>query len=234
MAEDVMAADVMAEDVNAADADAGLTIQALCNNFLAANDLPDGGGALNMAVSTTCSGTELALFARDMGKVPTDAGDAGGIADTCLGCAISIGCVDDNVGDTGQECEDFPTFKTFGTVAECVAEVQCGVGLTGDCGATNTPTQCATQTTSMHQVNGNQVNNLFCGSTASAACVAETPASGLPGTCVSTWLAGVPAADATGAGGTALGDGAGTKTASGVGNSVLTCLVGNCASQCVL
>jgi hypothetical protein len=142
--------------------------------------------------------------------------------------------LDDTLGDTKQECEDFPDPVTFGNVAECIAEIECGVGLTGACGASDTPSQCGHQTTTMHQANGDQVNNLFCGDVASAACVAQTPASGLPGTCVSSWLAGDPVADSTGAGGTALADGTGTKTASGVGNSVLTCLVGNCPSQCLL
>jgi hypothetical protein len=215
-----------------ADAFASPNIQTLCNAFLAANDLPDGGGVLNVAVSTTCSGTELALFARDMGNVPADAGDAGSVTDTCLGCAIAVGCLDDNVGDTNQECDDFARFATYGTLAQCIAELQCALGVTGQCSATDTPDHCSTRTTTVHQPNGVQVNNLFCGSVASAACVSQTPASSLPGTCVGSWLQGIPPADTFGPGGAALGDGTGTKTATGVGNSVVQCLILNCTDQC--
>ena len=196
------------------------TIQSMCNKFLAASSLP----AVN---KTTCSGTEATLFAHDVVNNPTTA--------PCLTCALGGGCLDDTLGDVKQECEDYPNPVTFGNVAECLSEVQCGVGLPTGCSLASTSASvCPIATTSFHQSNGNQVDNLFCGSVASATCVSQTPASSLPGTCVGTWLAGVPAADASGSGGVALGDGTGTKTASGVGNSILTCLAGNCASQCML
>jgi hypothetical protein len=200
------------------------TVQTMCNNFLGSS----AASSLKPVNKTTCSGTEVALYEHDVVKNPTTA--------PCLACALGIGCLDDTVGDTMQECEDYPTPTLFGNVAECIAEVQCGVGLplTG-CTASDTNTSlCPIATTSLHQSNGNQVNNLFCGTVASAACQTQTPATSLPGTCVTPWLNGVPAADSTAAGGVALGDGAGTKTAAGVGNSILTCLVGNCVNQCML
>jgi hypothetical protein len=201
------------------------TIQNMCNTFLAASSLP----AVN---KTTCSGTEATLFAHDVVKNPTTA--------PCLTCALSIGCLDDTLGDINQECEDGSgttkgVFTTFGTVAECLSELQCGVGLPATCSLSSTnDSTCPISTTSIHQAGGTQVNNLFCGNVASATCLAQTPATSLPGTCVSTWLAGDPTADATGSGGVAIGDGSGTKTASGQANAILTCLVGNCTNQCVL
>jgi hypothetical protein len=86
----------------------GGNLQAECDAFLVANM------STFLPVASTCSATEKMLFTKD----PT-----GG----CLTCAFEAGCIDDNNGDMGQECED--PFTTFGTEAECLATLACDFGL---------------------------------------------------------------------------------------------------------
>ena len=81
---------------------------------------------------TTCSGTELALFMRDVTKLGAAAAiakqtlDSSGVTTaTCLGCAYTGGYLNDTFSttDINKECED-DVFTSVGTVADCLAEVQ--------------------------------------------------------------------------------------------------------------
>ena len=232
---DTGSGDVVVVDVSTADVDAGPTIQQLCDAFLAANV------SAFAASGTTCTGTELALFAHDVVAVMTgDAGlgDAGTLADpngnTCLGCAFQSGCVDTSTSATKRECEEHDFTASGTTLAQCIAELECGVGVPSTCTASSPMASCPTPTvasTSIQQTNGILVNNLYCGSLSAPTCNADMPAAEM-GSCTATWVAGIPAADQTAAGSTVLGDGAQKANASGFANGILTCLDIGCQSNC--
>jgi hypothetical protein len=77
-----------------------------CDAYLTANR------QANASTSSTCAGTEQALFAKD------------GTGD-CLGCLFQSGCLDDTNGDTGQECEDL---KGSAAQSQCLAVLRCDIG----------------------------------------------------------------------------------------------------------
>jgi hypothetical protein len=85
------------------------TAQSLtCSLFL------ENNAATLRPVSTTCTPTEQMLFDKDT-------------TGSCLACAFTSGCLDDTSGDSGQECAD--PLTTFGTQAECIAVLECDIGL---------------------------------------------------------------------------------------------------------
>jgi hypothetical protein len=212
---DVTTADVASMDVNAADVDAGPTVQALCDAFLAAN--ADGGLGF---VSNTCTGTELALFMRDVNSE-----DAGITPGTCLLAAFNSGALDDTIGDgTLNECEDQTwTAGSGSTAAECVAEVQCGIGVNSGCNGSSSVSEC-TRNETTYLAQAYAIKNLYCGADNNATCEALSPATSAPGTCVTQWLAGVPASDSdpnTSTGELAETDGLKPGYASGYANGVI-------------
>jgi hypothetical protein len=87
------------------DAMAGQALQQRCNAYLTQNQ-----GTL-LPLSTTCSGTELALFARDV---------TGG----CLSCAMTQGDIDSQL-QSGSECENLGT----GPAPACLATLDCYLGV---------------------------------------------------------------------------------------------------------
>jgi hypothetical protein len=209
------------------------------------------------AAHTSCTGTELALYEHDLG-VPTAAAVASGGGKSCLQCAVTSGCADS--AGTGasviRECDDNATstaalpstgatantFYASTTVAECNAEVACGVGVINDpnCNASTLSTAAATAcktSSGTYQLgaNGNAVSNLYCSSDDAPTCAAVS-APAAPGSCVNTWLAGLPTADqqTTATGGTAQADGAKKGYASGFANGILTCLFNNCEANCLI
>ena len=244
-------ADVSTADVGAPDSgDAGgETVQEACNAFLAAN-AGDAGQKLP-ADHATCTGTELALFLHDFAAPPA--------TDSCLACALTSACVDtlgNRIPSSTRECEanttnaaDLPstgatanTFYAGTTVAECVDEIMCGVGIINDpnCDASTLTTAAATAcktSSGTYQLgaNGNAPSNLYCGSDDAPTC-ATVSAPAAPGSCVGPWLAGLPAADqaASATGGTAQADGAKKGYASGWANGIITCLFNNCESECLI
>ena len=240
---DVSMADMVTADVLESDGSAEMTMAELCAQALA-NNAP-----AYPAVGTTCSGTELALFMRDAVKLgPTVATEKqtmtqGVTTATCLGCAFTHGYLDDTEGDTDQECEDDTFAGTNTTVPECVAELQCAVGVDSACTASSLPSQCTTSTTSIHQPSGPNtgtfVVNLLCGGTiplstctTSSETAATLESSG--GTCASAWIGGVPSTDTSGL--AFQNDGLGTTTASatGMANSIVTYFLNSCQTPCLL
>ncbi|MGA2447646.1 MAG: hypothetical protein ABTD50_03100 [Polyangiaceae bacterium] len=188
-------------------------VQVACNNYLAAH--PTLG-----SVSTTCTGTELALFERDV-----DTAAPG----TCLAAAFNAGALDDTLGDgTLNECED-QTLTAPTTAAECVAEIQCAMGIPSTCTPTSQAAACV-HTTTTYLAQPYAIKNLFCGADNNATCGALSPATLAPGSCTTAWLAGLPATDSnsssTGSGSET--DGLKPQYASGYANGViLTHLQGN-------
>jgi hypothetical protein len=221
-------------------------MQTLCNKALANNPLYPANS------HTTCSGTELALFMRDAAKLGASGAIAtqtltGGVTTaSCLGCAMTHGYLDYTAGGlTGQECEDNTFAGTGTTVAECIAMLQCSVGVGAGCAAANFPgdAACATFTTGIQQTSGPNVGtftvNLLCGGTiplstctANGESVATLESSG--GKCATAWVNGCPSTDTTGA--SVDSDGLGTTTASATGEatSIDTYLLNSCKTPCLL
>jgi len=218
-----------------------LNVGALC-----AQALTNNAAGWDPVSTSQCSATELALFAHDLAKLGTTAATAtqGKTPTTCLGCAYLGGYLDDtfSAGDINKECGD-DVFGTVGSVAQCVAEVQCGVGVNSACKASSTPSQCTWAATSFQQPSsspnvGTAVANLLCGGIAISTCtgssepVATLEASG--GTCAAQWVAGTNGTGGDTTGLAAYNDGSGLGTASGFANSLLTYLAGPaCVALCM-
>jgi hypothetical protein len=113
------------------DARASQTLQQLCNAYL------NQQKATLLPVSTTCSGTELALFARDV---------TGG----CLSCAMTQGAVDSQF-QSGVECEDLGT----GPAPACLSTLDCYLGVQNE----NNPPQLVTPGPAAPP---NNVQNAYC------------------------------------------------------------------------
>ncbi len=119
-----------------------------------------GGGVL-----ATCTPTEAQIVASDIKKGLITA--AGPIpfetppGPSCYACLNASGCLDDNLGDTGAECEDTTTpsnFTSGTTEAECQATLACILGTTCNstalsacyCGGAPPSGTCTTDTTAMN------------------------------------------------------------------------------------
>jgi hypothetical protein len=118
---------------------------------------------------TTCSGTELALWQKDPRTDPT----------SCLNCLFLSGCLDDNLGDSGNECEDPFTGPGAGeTTSECLAVLQCEVGdYASGCGARSAPANG----TVLNAYCGPGESQSFCIASPGGACIAEEKAGFPPG-----------------------------------------------------
>ncbi len=121
-----------------------------------ASDDVDGGTPL-------CTPTEAQIIASDVQKGLIDAagpvpayvsGQTGG---SCYACLNAKGCLDDNLGDTGQECED-GAFSGGTTEAQCQATIACIFGTSCNaaalsfcyCGAATPSGTCTTDTTAVN------------------------------------------------------------------------------------
>jgi hypothetical protein len=136
----------------------------------------------NAANNGVCTPTEAALVQHDINlHIATAAGPDP--AAGCYSCLNSKHILDDNVGDTGNECEDT---LASGTAAQCQAVLSCILGTgTGTAGSS-----CA----------GSVVNNCYCGPAAagSACSTAGLPGTGagsVNGACDTQIVAGLPSTD---------------------------------------
>ncbi len=102
-----------------------------------------------------CTPTEAQFIALDIkNKLDTAAGPAA--TGSCYQCLNVKGCLDDNLGDTGSECED-GAFSGGTTVAECANTLTCILGTACNasalsacyCGAATPSGTCTTDTTSV-------------------------------------------------------------------------------------
>lgn len=198
------------------------SVQALCDAYLAAHR-----SSLLRGRPAVCDGTDLALFEHDAVAAPTTA--------PCLSCAMSLGIVDSIKSGTPEaDCED-AKFEGSTTVAQCVAELQCGLGVAPTCSGSVCPTDANCKpgnSTIGGPLGGNAINNLYCGDLPTAACLRASPASSAHGSCAGPWLAGLPSGDAKGGGAVAIRDGSRANYASGFANRILTMLLDNCEKQC--
>jgi hypothetical protein len=218
--------------LDGAAADAGSTMSELCAQALANN------AANYFPVNAQCSGTELALFMRDVVKLGVAAATApvtaaaGVTTATCLGCAFTNDCLDTTSGGGGMECED-AEFDSTGT-GECVAMVQCAVTVGAACTGASVPADC-TGTVSTYGTDG--VDGLLCGSIPVVTCesssepVATILSSG--GLCAAPWVAGVSPTDADGL--TIYNDGVSNENLpTGYANTTtLECVENYCPAICL-
>jgi hypothetical protein len=118
-------------------------------------------GCVQCTLSTTaplCTPTEAKFVEFDIKKgLDTTAGAPA--ADSCYECLTSKGCLDDQLGDTGEECEDgmyTGPSPASGDVAQCQATLTCvlNTGCNSSdygacyCGAATPSGTCLTDTTS--------------------------------------------------------------------------------------
>lgn len=124
-----------------------------------------GGGAIPL-----CTPTEAQLVASDIkkglittaGPAPTytsaaDEPDGAPLIQSCYVCLSAKGCLDDNEGDTGAECED-GSFAAATTIAQCQATLSCILETTCNasafsacyCGAATPSGTCTTDTTAVN------------------------------------------------------------------------------------
>jgi hypothetical protein len=138
----------------------------------------------NAANNGICTPTEATLVQHDINlKIATAAGPDP--AAGCYSCLNSKHLLDDNLGDTGNECEDA---LTNGTATQCQAVLSCVLGS----GTGTTGSSCA----------GAVANNCYCGSAAagSACSTAGLPGTGagsVNGVCDTQIVAGLPSTDNT-------------------------------------
>jgi hypothetical protein len=157
-----------------------------------------------------CTPTEAQIVAYDI-KTGVDKTAGSPNAASCYACLNEIGCLDDNEGDTGQECED-NAFASGTTVAQCQATLACLLA-----------TQCV----------ANGETSCYCGAaTPSGTCTSDTTSEADPvppstnpevigGSCdleISTGLA-LPIADGL----SVLKDYENTTLASGRVNAIFSC-----------
>jgi hypothetical protein len=178
--------------------------QASCNSNLSLNaaSLPLPAG------HTICSATELALWQKDTNTALT----------SCLNCLLASGCLDDNLGDTGNECEDpFTGAGAGGTTSECVAALQCDMGID----------PCGLSVTSPAPANG-AVINAYCGVGVTPTNCTATATSPM-GACVAPITAGFPSSFTP----STIVSNLGIKTyAAGRANAILACGISNLCSTC--
>jgi hypothetical protein len=160
--------------------------------------------AFNNSSGGTCTGTELALYQVDG-------------TGSCLGCGWVHGCLDDTVGDGPNECEDTGTTGSImtGTTAECLATLKCGLGLPSNtCGPSVNP-----------PAHGLALD-AYCGAETTSACTSSGPI----GTCAAQETAGFGSLTPSN-----IVNNFGKRLyASGMANALMTCLHGNCATECGL
>jgi hypothetical protein len=179
-------------------------LQNACNANLVTNaaslPLPPG--------HTTCSATEVALWQKDPNTALTG----------CLNCLLSSGCLNDNLGDSGNECEDpFTGMGASGTAAECVGALNCDVG--------NVAATCTA--TSPAPANG-AVINAYCGVGVTPTACTATATSPM-GACVTPITAGFPASFTP----STIVSNLGIKTyAAGRANAIIACGITNLCTTC--
>jgi hypothetical protein len=101
-----------------------------------------------------CTPTEAQIVQSDINKKLDVAGPAA--TGSCYQCLNAKGCLDDNLGDTGAECED-GAFTGGTTVAQCQNTIKCVLGTSCNasalsacyCGAATPSGTCTTDTTSV-------------------------------------------------------------------------------------
>jgi hypothetical protein len=165
----------------------GGDVQAACNAYLTAHNAD-----LNPASGSTCTGTEKALFAKDT------TGD-------CLSCAFLSGCLDDTLGDTGQECEDTGAGGiTSGTMQQCINTLSCDLGVS----PVNSPAPGTGLVVNAYCGQGNSISNCETGT-------------GPAGKCIAPMVAGFPA----GFSATQIVNGIAVRAnASGMANALIACI----------
>ena len=109
------------------------------------------------SASTTslCTPTEAQLVAFDI-KTGADKAPGAPATGSCYQCLNAKGCLDDNVGDTGAECED-GAFTDTTTQAQCQSTLSCILGTSCNasalsacyCGAATPSGTCTTDTTAV-------------------------------------------------------------------------------------
>jgi hypothetical protein len=184
---------------------AGSPLQAACDSNLSIN-----AASLPLPVGhTTCSATELALWQKDQDTALT----------SCLNCLLVMGCLNDSLGDTGNECEDPFTGAGAGeTTSECVAALQCDIGVSNLFG-----------TVSPAPANG-AVINAYCGVGVTPTNCTATATSPM-GACVAPITAGFPASFTP----STIVSNLGIKTyAAGRANAIIACGISNLCTTCTL
>jgi hypothetical protein len=159
-----------------------------------------------------CTPTEAILVQHDIqrGLATAPGNDP---VDSCYGCLNAKHLLDDDVADTGNECED-PL--TTGTAAECHAALSCIL----DSGSGTAGSSCA----------GQVVNNCYCGPAApGSAC--NTAGSSVNGACASQIAAGLgfPVSDNT----NILKNFEDQTRASGIATSIFQGAISNKCNACL-
>jgi hypothetical protein len=173
--------------------------QTKCNAYVAANVNTN-----HNASGSTCTATEDVLFQVDG-------------TGACLGCLFNAGCLDDTLGDSGQECEDTSAFSAhMGTEAECLAVVECGMAV---------PTNTCGVATANAPAKGSNLN-AYCGAEATSTCTSTGPI----GTCASQETSGFGGLSPA----NIVGNFGSRQYASGMANALFSCGHSNCVAQCGL
>jgi hypothetical protein len=137
------------------------TLGNFCCSALTACTTAGQTNCVQCSLSTTgptCTPTEAQFVNNDIAKgLDTAAGPAA--TGSCYQCLTAKGCIDDKLGDTGEECED-GTYAgpapTSGDVAQCQAALKCVLASACNassysacyCGAATPSGTCLTDTTS--------------------------------------------------------------------------------------
>ncbi|MCL2448968.1 MAG: MSCRAMM family adhesin SdrC [Polyangiaceae bacterium] len=174
--------------------------QCLCDTFIQMGD------AGSITPQSTCSGTELVLFEKDV------TGD-------CLKCALLYGqCIDNSPdvgGVVGFDCEDpFTGAGAGGTTDECLAVLACDIGVDP-------------KGTSPVVAGGAGVIVSYCGTVQPSPCGSGTAPNGA---CISPITAGFPSTFSAGQITAAIGQ---QVYASGRAGAIAACLLTNSCDQCL-
>jgi hypothetical protein len=164
-------------------------------------------------VSSTCSQTEVQLFAKDT-------------TGACLNCALAKSCIDDTIGtgDTSQECDDFASATTAPVgatpigatgVSECVATLSCYLGVNPF--LVPCPLNIGTS---------RSLSNPYCGTASAMACQMGSPV----GVCLPEIVAGFPPSFNPGI--PILSNIANPAYPSGMAGAIVTCLLKTAGGQC--
>jgi hypothetical protein len=130
-----------------------------CTGFSAGANTPAGCVKCTGSTNGVCSGTESVFVTKDIkAKLLNGTGGTSGqlTAASCYACLLKNQCIDDDVGDVGQECEDVSTSSANGPTG-CTAVVNCTIGNSPSLSGTN----CATS---------NPDSACYCGSAVGTAC----------------------------------------------------------------